>query len=98
VQRLADRLPTCSTDIQVRGAPPAVGDREDLAGGEHAKAEQWDGHADCDAHQHVGGRLHPKVDVGDGDQGYQHGRHPLAGLAPPALRYQAVQDAHHEHH
>ena len=79
-------------------AAAPVADREDLAGGEQAKAEQRNRHPDRHAHQDVSGRLHPQVHAGEGDQRHQPGRHPLADLAPAALRHQAVQDPDQDDH
>ena len=65
-------------DIQVRGPPPPIGHREGLVRGEQAKPEQRDGHADDHTHQHIGGRLHSQVDVGDGHHRHQARRRPTS--------------------
>jgi hypothetical protein len=92
LQGLAARLAAGPTNVQMRAAPTPIGDREDLAGREPAKAEQRNRHPKCDPHQNVAGCLHSQVQMSDSDQDDQRGRHPLAGLAPAALRDQAVED------
>jgi len=73
LQATPDRGPSGPADVQVGAAAPAVGDREDLVGGQQAEQDEWDrdpgGHAD----QHVGRRVGAQRDTAQCGQGHDPG-------------------------
>jgi hypothetical protein len=80
----------------VGAAAAPVGDREDLAGGEHPEGQQRDGHPDGHPDQHIGGSVGAQRHPAERGQRDQDDRDPLAHVAPAALRHHGVQDRHQE--
>ena len=68
LQRPTDRLAAGAADVQVRGPPSTVGDREGVVRGEQAESEQRDRHPDHDPDDHIGWRVHSEVHASDGHQ------------------------------
>jgi hypothetical protein len=96
LQPAPDRGSARAGDVQVGGAAAPVGDREHLAGSEHAEGDQRQGHPDGHPDQHVGGGVGAQGHPADRGQGDEPGGHPLAGVAPATLGHQRVQDPHQQ--
>ena len=96
LEGLSDGDAPGTADVEVRGPPPPIRDREVLVRDEDSEGDNREGHADGDGHEDVRGGVDAEVHAGQGDEGEDAGEGPLSSVAPTTVGHERVEGEHEE--